>query len=230
MSFLPIFTLEAQEGRLFGPLAYTKTFAMAAAAMLSITLVPALMVLFVRGRIIPEHRNPLNRVLIAIYRPVIRLVLQAKTLTIALALAILALSVWPTTRLGTEFMPNLNEGTLLYMPTTLPGLSVTKSAELLQMQDRIIRSFPEVESVYGKAGRAQTATDPAPIEMFETVINLKPKEQWRPGHHRRQPDPGDGSLAAVPRSLQRLDHADQGPHRHALHRHPHAGRGEGHWP
>src|SRR4029453_208548 len=181
VSFLPIFTLEAQEGRLFGPLAYTKTFAMAASAVLSITLVPALMVLFVRGRIIPEHSNPLNRVLIAIYRPVIRLVLRAKTLTIALVLAIIALSVWPATRLGTEFMPNLNEGTLLYMPTTLPGLSGTKSAELLQMQDRIIRSFPEVESVYGKAGRAQTATDPAPIEMFETVINLKPKKQWRPG-------------------------------------------------
>jgi len=181
VSFLPIFTLEAQEGRLFGPLAYTKTFAMAAAALLSITLVPALMVLFVRGRIIPEHRNPLNRVLIGLYRPVIRIVLQAKTATITLALVVLAVSIWPMTRLGTEFMPNLNEGTLLYMPTTLPGLSVTKSAELLQMQDRIIRSFPEVESVYGKAGRAQTATDPAPIEMFETVINLKPKEQWRPG-------------------------------------------------
>ncbi len=181
VSFLPIFTLEAQEGRLFGPLAYTKTFAMAAAAVLSITLVPALMVLFVRGRIIPEHRNPLNRFLIAIYRPVIQLVLQAKTLTILVALAVLAVSMWPVTRLGTEFMPNLDEGTLLYMPTTLPGLSVTKSAELLQMQDRIIRSFPEVESVYGKAGRAQTATDPAPIEMFETIINLKPKTQWRPG-------------------------------------------------
>jgi Cu(I)/Ag(I) efflux system membrane protein CusA/SilA len=181
VSFLPIFTLEAQEGRLFGPLAYTKTFAMAAAAVLSITLVPALMVVFVRGRIIPEHRNPLNRLLIAVYRPVIRLVLQAKTLTIVTALAVLAVSIWPFTRLGTEFMPNLNEGTLLYMPTTLPGLSVTKSAELLQMQDRIIRSFPEVESVYGKAGRASTATDPAPIEMFETVINLRPKEQWRPG-------------------------------------------------
>ena len=230
VSFLPIFTLEAQEGRLFGPLAYTKTFAMAASAVLSITLVPALMVLFVRGRIIPEHRNPLNRVLIAIYRPVIRLVLQAKTLTIALALAIIALSIWPATRLGTEFMPNLDEGTLLYMPTTLPGLSVTKSAELLQMQDRIIRSFPEVESVYGKAGRAQTATDPAPIEMFETVINLKPKEQWRPGIT------VDSLIQEMDRSLQfpgvlqRLDHADQGPHRHALHRHPHAGRGEGHWP
>ena len=180
VSFLPIFTLEAQEGRLFGPLAYTKTFAMAAAALLSVTLVPALMVIFVRGRIIPEHRNPLNRFLIAIYRPVIRLVLRAKTLTILIALAVLAASVWPITRLGTEFMPNLDEGTLLYMPTTLPGLSVTKSAELLQMQDRIIRSFPEVESVYGKAGRAQTATDPAPIEMFETIINLKAKEQWRP--------------------------------------------------
>jgi Cu(I)/Ag(I) efflux system membrane protein CusA/SilA len=139
------------------------------------------MVLFVRGRIIPEHRNPLNRLLIAIYRPVIRLVLQAKTLTILMAVMVLAVSVWPVTRLGTEFMPNLNEGTLLYMPTTLPGLSVTKSAELLQMQDRIIRSFPEVESVYGKAGRAQTATDPAPIEMFETIINLRPKERWRPG-------------------------------------------------
>jgi Cu(I)/Ag(I) efflux system membrane protein CusA/SilA len=196
VSFLPIFTLEAQEGRLFGPLAYTKTFAMAAAALLSITLVPALMVLFVRGRIIPEHRNPLNRFLIAIYRPVIRLVLRAKTLTIFIALAILAVSVWPATRLGTEFMPNLNEGTLLYMPTTLPGLSVTKSAELLQTQDRIIRSFPEVESVYGKAGRAQTATDPAPIEMFETVINLRPKEQWRPGLTI------DGLIQEMDRSLQ----------------------------
>jgi Cu(I)/Ag(I) efflux system membrane protein CusA/SilA len=180
VSFLPIFTLEAQEGRLFGPLAYTKTFAMAAAALLSVTLVPALMVIFVRGRIVPEHKNPLNRCLIAVYRPVIRLVLRAKTLTITVALVVLAASVWPITRLGTEFMPNLNEGTLLYMPTTLPGLSVTKSAELLQTQDRIIRSFPEVESVYGKAGRAQTATDPAPIEMFETVINLKAKEHWRP--------------------------------------------------
>jgi Cu(I)/Ag(I) efflux system membrane protein CusA/SilA len=180
VSFLPIFALEAQEGRLFGPLAWTKTFAMAAAALLSVTLVPALMVLFVRGRIIPEDRNPLNRFLMAAYRPIISVVLRAKMLTILIALAALGLSAWPMLRLGTEFMPNLNEGTLLYMPTTLPGLSVTKSAELLQMQDRIIRSFPEVASVYGKAGRAQTATDPAPIEMFETVINLKPKEQWRP--------------------------------------------------
>ena len=181
VSFLPIFTLESQEGRLFGPLAFTKTFAMAAAAILSVTLVPALMILFVRGRIIPESKNPLNRALIAIYRPVIRVVLKAKALTIALAAIILAVSVWPITQVGSEFMPSLNEGTLLYMPTTLPGLSVTKSAELLQTQDRIIRTFPEVASVYGKAGRAQTATDPAPVEMFETVVNLKPKDEWRPG-------------------------------------------------
>ena len=181
VSFLPIFTLESQEGRLFGPLAFTKTFAMAAAAILSVTLVPALMILFVRGHIIPEAKNPLNRALIAIYRPVIRIVLNAKMATIALALVVLGASVWPITQIGSEFMPNLDEGTLLYMPTTLPGLSITKSAELLQTQDRIIRSFPEVASVYGKAGRAQTATDPAPTEMFETIINLKPKDQWRPG-------------------------------------------------
>ena len=181
VSFLPIFALESQEGRLFGPLAATKTFAMAAAAILSVTLVPALMVVFVRGNIIPEHKNPLNRALMAIYRPVISVVLRAKGATIGAAVLVLAVSVWPATRLGSEFMPSLNEGTIMYMPTTLPGLSVTKSAELLQTQDRIIRTFPEVASVFGKAGRALTATDPAPTEMFETVINLKPKEQWRPG-------------------------------------------------
>jgi copper/silver efflux system protein len=181
VSFMPIFTLESQEGRLFSPLAFTKTFSMAAAALLSVTLVPALMVIFVRGRIIPEHRNPINRFLIWIYRPVIKAVMRAKILVIVLALAILAVSIWPARQLGTEFMPNLNEGTLLYMPTTLPGISITKAGELMQTQDRIIRSFPEVASVFGKAGRAATATDPAPSEMFETVINLKPKEQWRPG-------------------------------------------------
>jgi Cu(I)/Ag(I) efflux system membrane protein CusA/SilA len=181
VSFLPIFTLEAQEGRLFGPLAYTKTFAMAAAALLSVTLVPALMIIFVRGRIIAERKNPVNRFLIWVYRPVIRWVLNAKILTIFLALITLAVTVWPARQLGTEFMPDLNEGTLMYMPTTLPGLSVTKAAEILQMQDRIIKSFPEVDSVFGKAGRAATATDPAPTEMFETIINLKPKSQWRPG-------------------------------------------------
>ena len=181
VSFLPIFTLESQEGRLFGPLAFTKTFAMAAAAVLSVTLVPALMVLFVRGRIIPEHRNPLNRLLIWVYRPVIRVVLRAKVLTILLAVAALGLTIWPARQLGSEFMPDLNEGTLMYMPTTLPGISVTQAGELLATQDRIIKSFPEVASVYGKAGRASTATDPAPTEMFETIITLKPKAEWRPG-------------------------------------------------
>jgi Cu(I)/Ag(I) efflux system membrane protein CusA/SilA len=181
VSFLPIFTLESQEGRLFGPLAFTKTFAMAAAALLSVTLVPALMVTFIRGKIISEKRNPINRLLIWLYRPIIRGVLKAKSFTILLALAAIAVTVWPARQLGSEFMPSLDEGTLFYMPTTLPGISITKSAELLQVQDRIIKSFPEVESVYGKAGRAATATDPAPTEMFETVINLKPKSEWRPG-------------------------------------------------
>jgi Cu(I)/Ag(I) efflux system membrane protein CusA/SilA len=181
VSFLPIFTLEAQEGRLFGPLAFTKTFAMAAAALLSITLVPALMILFVRGRIVPERKNPLNRLLIWIYRPVIAGVLKAKSLTIVAAIAILAGTVWPVQHIGSEFMPDLDEGTLMYMPTTLPGLSVTKAAELMQVQDRIIKSFPEVETVFGKAGRALTATDPAPMEMFETIITLRPKSEWRPG-------------------------------------------------
>jgi copper/silver efflux system protein len=181
VSFMPIFTLESQEGRLFGPLAFTKTFSMAAAAILSITLVPVLMVLFVRGHIVPEHKNPINRALIWLYRPLIGGVLKAKGLTILAALAVLGASFWPAQQLGSEFMPNLNEGTLLYMPTTLPGISITKAAELLQTQDRIIKSFPEVASVYGKAGRAETSTDPAPTEMFETIINLKPKEQWRAG-------------------------------------------------
>ena len=181
VSFMPIFTLEQQEGRLFSPLAYTKTFSMAAAALLSVTLVPALMVVCVRGRIVPEHKNPINRFLIWIYRPVIAAVMRAKVPVILASLAILAVTIWPARQLGSEFMPNLNEGTLLYMPTTLPGISITRAAELLQTQDRIIRSFPEVASVYGKAGRASTATDPAPSEMFETIINLKPKAEWRPG-------------------------------------------------
>jgi Cu(I)/Ag(I) efflux system membrane protein CusA/SilA len=181
VSFLPIFALEAQEGRLFKPLAYTKTFAMAAAALLSVLLVPALMVLFIRGRILPEHKNPVNRFLIWIYRPVIRLALRFKGATILLALIALGVSLWPASKLGTEFMPNLNEGTLFYMPTTLPGISVTKAAELLQTQNKIIKSFPEVESVWGKAGRAATATDPAPTEMIETVINLRPESGWRAG-------------------------------------------------
>jgi copper/silver efflux system protein len=181
VSFLPVFTLEGQEGRMFKPLAYTKTFAMAGGALLSVTLVPVLMMAFLRGRILPEARNPVNRVLMWLYRPLIRLVLRAPVLMIMAALVVLAVTVIPAGQLGSEFMPDLNEGTLLYMPVTPPGLSVTKAAELLQTQDRIIKSFPEVESVFGKAGRAATATDPAPVEMFETVINLKPAEQWPAG-------------------------------------------------
>ncbi|MBX9749432.1 MAG: CusA/CzcA family heavy metal efflux RND transporter [Roseococcus sp.] len=181
VSFLPVFALEAQEGRLFRPLALTKTFAMAAAALLSVTLVPVLMLLFVRGRIIPEARNPLNRVLIALYRPVIALVLRFKGVTILLALVVMATAVVPIRRLGSEFMPALNEGTLLFMPVTLPGISVTTAAQLLQTQDRILASFPEVISVLGKAGRAATATDPAPMEMAETLVNLRPRSEWRPG-------------------------------------------------
>jgi Cu(I)/Ag(I) efflux system membrane protein CusA/SilA len=196
VSFMPIFTLESQEGRLFSPLAFTKTFSMAAAALLSVTLVPALMVVCVRGRIVPEHKNPINRFLIWIYRPVIAAVMRAKGLVILVSLVILAVTIWPARQLGTEFMPSLNEGTLLYMPTTLPGISVTKAAELLQTQDRIIRSFPEVASVYGKAGRAATATDPAPSEMFETIVNLKPKEEWRPGVT------VDGLIAEMDKALQ----------------------------
>ena len=181
VSFLPIFVLEAQEGRLFKPLAYTKTFAMAAAALLSVTLVPALMTIFVRGRIVKESANPLNRLLIWLYRPLIRLVLRFKGTTVVLALGILIGGAWPAQRLGAEFMPTLNEGTLFYMPTMLPGLSVTKAAELVHTQNKIIKTFPEVASVWGKAGRANTATDPAPTEMFETVINLKPEREWRAG-------------------------------------------------
>jgi Cu(I)/Ag(I) efflux system membrane protein CusA/SilA len=196
VSFLPVFTLEAQEGRLFQPLAYTKTFAMAGAALLSVTLVPVLMLLFIRGRILPESKNPVNRFLMWIYRPVIAAVLRWRRLTIAAAVVALALTVSPLLRLGTEFMPTLNEGTLFYMPTALPGMSVTKAAELLQTQDRILMGFPEVASVIGKAGRANTATDPAPIEMFETVINLKPESEWRPGMDI------DGLVAEMDRALQ----------------------------
>lgn len=181
VSFLPVFTLEAQEGRLFSPLAFTKTFAMAGAALLSVTLVPVLMMLFIRGKIMPESKNPVNRFLIWAYRPIIAGVMRWKKATIAAALLALVVSIYPASKLGSEFMPTLNEGTLFYMPASLPGMSITKAAELLQTQNKIIKSFPEVDSVYGKAGRANTATDPAPTEMFETVINLKPESEWRPG-------------------------------------------------
>ncbi|MCF8160905.1 MAG: efflux RND transporter permease subunit [Polaromonas sp.] len=181
VSFVPVFALEGQEGRLFAPLAWTKTLSMASAAFLSVTLVPVLMLLFVRGKIMPEAKNPVNRALIWLYRPIIAGVMRWKKLTILLSMVLLAVSYFPASKLGSEFMPTLNEGSLLYMPASLPGMSVTKAAELMQTQDKIIKSFPEVASVFGKAGRANTATDPAPIEMFETVINLKPETEWRAG-------------------------------------------------
>jgi Cu(I)/Ag(I) efflux system membrane protein CusA/SilA len=181
LSFIPVFSLEAQEGRLFSPLAYTKTYAMAAAAGLAVTLIPVLMGYLIRGRIPNEHANPLNRVLIAFYRPQLELVLRHPVATLVVAIVVAALSVWPATRLGGEFLPPLDEGDLLYMPTALPGLSAGKASELLQQTDRLIKSVPEVARVFGKAGRAETATDPAPIEMFETTIQLKPRAEWRAG-------------------------------------------------
>ncbi len=178
VSFLPIFTMQAQEGRLFSPLAFTKTYAMAAAAILSVTLVPVLMGYFLRGRIRPADANPLNRFLIRIHRPVLALAMRHRAVTLALALVLLASTAWPLLRVGSEFMPPLDEGDILYMPTTFPGVSITKARELVQQTDRILASFPEVETVFGKAGRAETATDPAPLSMLETTIRLKPKADW----------------------------------------------------
>ncbi|MBI4905726.1 MAG: efflux RND transporter permease subunit [Acidobacteria bacterium] len=181
VSFMPVFTLEAQEGRMFKPLAFTKTYSMAAAALLSITLVPVLMGLLVRGKIRPEHRNPINRLLIWVYHPVLEFVMRFKLPVLVLAIFLIAVTNIPFSRLGSEFMPPLWEGDLLYMPTTLPGISVTKARELLQQTDRIIKTFPEVHHVFGKIGRAETATDPAPLSMIETTIMLKPESEWRPG-------------------------------------------------
>jgi Cu(I)/Ag(I) efflux system membrane protein CusA/SilA len=181
LSFIPVFTLEAQEGRLFSPLAYTKTYAMAVAAGLAVTLIPVLMGYLVRGRIPQERRNPLNRLLITVYQPLLSAVLRFPLMTLVGALVIAAATVWPASRIGGEFMPPLDEGDLLYMPSALPGISAGKVTELLQQTDRLIKSVPEVASVFAKAGRAETATDPAPLEMFETTIQFKPRDQWRPG-------------------------------------------------
>ncbi len=181
LSFLPVFALGAQEGRLFAPLAYTKTYAMVAAALLSITLVPVLITLLVRGRVRPERDNPVNRATMAAYRPLVALSLRHPRSVVAAAAAILVATAWPYLELGTEFMPELDEGDLMYMPTALPGVSADTVRALLQQTDRLIKSVPEVDTVFGKAGRAETATDPAPFEMLETTIRLKPREQWRPG-------------------------------------------------
>ena len=181
LSFIPVFTLEAQEGRLFSPLAYTKTYAMAVAAGLSVTLIPVLMGYLIRGRIPDEQRNPINRFLIAVYRPLVRSALRFPKLTLVAALGIALATVWPASQIGGEFMPPLDEGDLLYMPSALPGISAGKASELLQQTDRLIKTVPEVASVFAKAGRAETATDPAPLEMFETTIQFKPQNQWRAG-------------------------------------------------
>ncbi|MEO6068404.1 MAG: CusA/CzcA family heavy metal efflux RND transporter [Gemmatimonadales bacterium] len=181
VSFIPVFSLQGQEGRLFKPLAFTKTFAMAAASILSLTLVPVAMGLFIRGRVFREQANPLNRFLIGVYRPILAAVLRHRAVTIAAAGAVLVLTLVPWTRIGSEFMPPLQEGTILYMPTTLPGVSVARAREILRIQDSLIKTFPEVDHVWGKAGRATTATDPAGLDMFETTITLKPESEWRPG-------------------------------------------------
>lgn len=181
VSFLPVFTLEAQEGRMFAPLAFTKTYAMAAAAALAITLVPVLMGYFIRGKVISEHKNPLNRLLTAVYMPVLRCVLCFPKITLAFAIVVLAIGLWPINKIGSEFMPPLDEGDIMYMPTTYPGISVGKARELLQQTDKLIMIVPEVESVLGKIGRADTATDSAPLTMIESFITLKPQSQWRDG-------------------------------------------------
>ncbi|MCG6936732.1 MAG: efflux RND transporter permease subunit [Gammaproteobacteria bacterium] len=181
LSFLPVFTLEAQEGRLFAPLAYTKTFAMAGAAALSITLVPVLMGYFIRGHVTPENKNPINRVLIAGYRPFINMVLHAPKTVLFVTLLVVVVGFWPLSQLGSEFMPDLDEGDLLYMPTTFPAISIGKAQELLQQTDKLIKTVPEVKRVFGKVGRAETATDPAPLTMIETTILLKPRDEWREG-------------------------------------------------
>jgi len=181
LSFLPVFTLQAQEGRMFAPLAFTKTYSMAGAAILSITLVPVLMGYFIRGKLTPEHKNPLNRLMIWLYRPLINAVTHRPVLVLVASAMLVVVGMWPATQLGSEFMPDLNEGDIMYMPTTFPGISIGKAQQLLQQTDKLIKSVPEVKSVFGKIGRAETATDPAPLTMIESVIQLKPEAEWRAG-------------------------------------------------
>ncbi|ETX11009.1 cation transporter [Marinomonas ushuaiensis DSM 15871] len=181
VSFVPVFTLESQEGRMFGPLAYTKTYAMAASAALAITLVPVLMGYFVRGKVLPEHKNPVNRALIAVYMPALKAVLSFPKTTILVAIAIFAIGMWPLNKLGSEFIPNLDEGDLMYMPTAYPGISIGQARQVLQQTNKLIATLPEVKTVFGKVGRAETATDPAPLTMIETFIQLKPHSEWRDG-------------------------------------------------
>jgi len=198
VSFVPVFTLEAQEGRMFSPLAFTKTYAMAAAAALAITLVPVLMGYFVRGKVVAEHQNPVNRVLTSLYMPVLKLALKFPKITVLAALVILMVGFWPVNKIGSEFMPPLDEGDLMYMPTTYPGISIGKARQLLQQTDKLIKTVPEVESVFGKVGRAETATDPAPLTMIETFIQLKPRDQWRAGMDTERLKQELNSLVKIP--------------------------------
>ena len=253
VSFMPVFTLEAQEGRLFKPLAFTKTFTMAWAAFLSITLGPALIVLMTGKKVIPEHKHPISRLLHRLYYPWVSALMRRRVLSIVIAVAAVASAVPIYFKLGSEFMPPLNEGTILYMPSTLPTVSITEATRQMQIQDRILKQFPEVITVHGKAGRSETATDPAPMEMFETVVQLKPEKEWRKvpltrwyskwapewmksglapalargaAHFLGRTGHGNGRGAHAARARQRLDDAHQSPHRHAQHRHPHPGRRE----
>ena len=253
LSFLPVFTLQAQEGRLFKPLAFTKTFAMGASAFLALTIVPVLMGYFIRGKILPEHKNPINRFLIWAYHPMINAVLRWRWPTIGVACVMLFVTVFPfksavlsrfndnpqgfayrtlekldrlfpLEKIGSEFMPPLYEGDLPYMPTTLPGISITKARELLQQTDKILMTFPEVHHVFGKIGRAETATDPAPLSMMETTIMLKPESEWRPGMTpEKLVEEMDGAIK-FPGRDECLDDADQDSGRYALHRYQNARR------
>ena len=225
LSFIPVFTLEAQEGRLFGPLAFTKTYAMAAAAGLSVTLIPVLMGYWIRGRIPDEQKNPITRILIAAYRPALEWVLRRPKATLLIAVLALATTAWPLARLGGEFLPRLDEGDLLYMPSALPGLSAQRATEL-QLSNRMIKTVPEVDKVFGKAGRAETATDPAPLEMFETTVKLKPREQWRPGMTpEKLVEELDRAVKIPGLSISGFPYPQS--HRYAGYRHQEPDRGEG---
>ncbi len=257
VSFIPVFALQEQSGRMFKPLAFTKTYSMAAAALLSVTIVPVLMVWFIRGKIKSEDENPINRFLIRVYHPVVDFVLKWRKSVLLVALLLMLSIAWPLSKMGSEFMPPLYEGDLLYMPTTLPGISIGKARELLQQTDKIIKQFPEVEHVFGKVGRAETATDPAPLSMIETTIMLKPEDQWRkvpvPRFYSDWPQwtawaqsplkwiwPEERTISVeelkeqlnnaiqFPGPDQRLDDADQDAHRHALHRHQNPGGDQDH--
>ena len=223
VAFLPVFTLQGQAGRLFKPLAYTKTFAMLFASFLGVTLTPVLMTLFIRGKIRPEEKNPVSRFLHILYEPVAKLALRFRKTVIVLALVMMVLTIYPFMKLGSEFMPPLYEGSLFYMPVTMPGASASEAARLLKMQDEILMKIPEVAQVFGKAGRAETATDPAPLEMFETVINLKPPSEVAQRDDGGKAQRRDERCTQHSGGCQLLYHADQGAHRYAGHRYPHAG-------